>query len=127
MLGSEALSWASIMWAWNSRPPSEHIVGPRWRQMWLDRVKRTTPWINRWLSHQLRDKYWQHGSVCMDYSRVTIPVYMIGGWVVRSCGTRRAFVLGNAHARDIISLRRTGTATLCSARLPACPTLRVAR
>ena len=30
--------------------------------------------------HQRRDAYWQHGSVCEDFARITCPVYAVGGW-----------------------------------------------
>jgi predicted acyl esterase len=31
-------------------------------------------------AHQRRDAYWQRGSVCEDFSKITIPVYAISGW-----------------------------------------------
>ncbi|MBM3613406.1 MAG: CocE/NonD family hydrolase [Alphaproteobacteria bacterium] len=34
-----------------------------------------------WMSHQRRDGFWKHGSVCEDYSRIECAVYAIGGWV----------------------------------------------
>ncbi|MCB2157359.1 MAG: peptidase S15, partial [Rhodobacteraceae bacterium] len=33
-----------------------------------------------WLAHQRRDAYWKHGSVCEDFSAITIPVYAVSGW-----------------------------------------------
>jgi predicted acyl esterase len=32
------------------------------------------------LSHQQRDAYWKHGSVCEDFEAIDIPVYVVGGW-----------------------------------------------
>lgn len=83
VLASEMLSWASIMWAWNARPPSQHVVGRNWHRVWLQRLRRMSPWVNRWLAHQHRDDYWRHGSVACNIDRVDVPVYLIGGWVVR--------------------------------------------
>src|SRR5690606_39038655 len=36
--------------------------------------------IEPWLSHQHRDGYWRHGSVCEDFSAITCPVLAVGGW-----------------------------------------------
>ena len=39
--------------------------------MWLERLKKTgEPWVNQWLSHQARDQFWKHGSICEDYDKV---------------------------------------------------------
>ncbi|MDT4947182.1 MAG: uncharacterized protein QOH14_3915, partial [Pseudonocardiales bacterium] len=73
-------SWASTMLAYNARPPDPLFVGDRWREMWLDRLDRTPPFIHAWVSHQRRDEFWKHGSVCEDYSDIQVPVYMVGGW-----------------------------------------------
>ena len=34
----------------------------------------------KWLSHQTRDAFWQHGSVCEDYADIECAVYAVGGW-----------------------------------------------
>jgi uncharacterized protein len=62
-------------------PPDPAIVGARWREMWLARLKATPPILAEWLSHQRYDAFWQHGSVAMDYSRIKCPVYAIDGQV----------------------------------------------
>jgi putative CocE/NonD family hydrolase len=80
VLGVEMLPWASYMLALNALPPDPATVGDRWRSMWFERLARTPPFIDRWLEHQRRDDYWEHGSVCEDYDAITCPVYMVGGW-----------------------------------------------
>ena len=40
----------------------------------------TPPFLHAWVSHQRRDEFWKHGSVCEDYSDIEVPVYMVGGW-----------------------------------------------
>jgi uncharacterized protein len=87
LLGSDMLSWASIMLAYNARPPDPRFVGDRWRDMWLDRMERTPAFIEAWVSHQRRDAFWKHGSVCEDYSAITCPVYAVGGWADPYAGT----------------------------------------
>lgn len=74
------LSWASTMFAYNSLPPDPAIVGENWRDMWLQRLRGSGLWLDTWLRHQHRDGYWQHGSICEDFSRVQTPVMAISGW-----------------------------------------------
>lgn len=80
VLGSEMLSWASTMLAYNARPPDPTIVGEGWRDQWLERMEQTAPFLEAWLSHQRRDGYWKHGSVSEDLSAIECAVYMVGGW-----------------------------------------------
>lgn len=77
---SDNLSWASTMFAYNSSPPDPALVGQRWREMWHERLDRSGLWLDEWLRHQARDKYWKHGSVCEDYSAVQCPVLAVSGW-----------------------------------------------
>ncbi|MBV9833574.1 MAG: CocE/NonD family hydrolase, partial [Alphaproteobacteria bacterium] len=63
-----------------ARPPYPELVGERWRAMWLERMQNLPVFLERWLSHQHRDAYWQHGSVCEDYGAITCPTYVVGGW-----------------------------------------------
>jgi len=74
------LSWASVMFAYNSLPPDPEVVGDRWRDMWLTRLDGSGLWLETWLRHQRRDAYWRHGSVAEDYSAVTCPVMAVSGW-----------------------------------------------
>ena len=80
VLASDMLEWASRMFAENALPPDPRLVGDRWREMWLDRLENTPPYVEAWLSHQARDAFWQQGSVCEDYAAIECPVYAIGGW-----------------------------------------------
>ena len=68
------------MMAQNDLPPDPAIVGPQWRQMWLDRIAANEPWSHIWMAHQCRDAYWQQGSICEDFSKIQIPVYAVSGW-----------------------------------------------
>ena len=80
VLASDMLSWASTMLAYNARPPDPWVVGDGWREAWLERLSETPRFIDAWLSHQRRDDFWRHGSVCEDYDAIGCPVYMVGGW-----------------------------------------------
>ena len=96
LLASEMLEWASVMLACNAQPPDPRFR-PDWREVWLERLEKTPAYIEAWLTHQRRDDFWKHGSVCEDgrsiyekgrsierpyspYSGITIPVYAVGGW-----------------------------------------------
>ncbi|DAZ93980.1 TPA: hypothetical protein N0F65_005491 [Lagenidium giganteum] len=83
VVGSEALSWATVMLAWNARPPAPETSGATeeaWRERWRRRLERHRPWLHDWLAHQARDDFWRHGSICEDFSAVECPVLAIGGW-----------------------------------------------
>ena len=77
---NEHPAWAADRFTWGALPPDPQLVGERWRQMWLERLEAHRPWLETWLSHQRRDAYWKHGSVCEDYSAIGCAVYAIGGW-----------------------------------------------
>ena len=80
ILGIEMLEWSATMLLYNAKPPDPAHVGERWREMWRNRLEKTPDHIEHWLSHQRRDDYWKHGSVCEDYSAIECPVYAVGGW-----------------------------------------------
>jgi putative CocE/NonD family hydrolase len=75
------LRWASTMFAHNSRPPDPAIVGDRWRESWLARLRGSGLWVDTWLRHQRRDAFWKQGSVCEDFPRIECPVFAVGGWL----------------------------------------------
>ena len=72
--------WATSMLAYLNQPPDPLVVGPGWRQAWLERLHDARPFIEPWLSHQRRDAYWQQGSACEDYGAIRCPVFAVGGW-----------------------------------------------
>jgi putative CocE/NonD family hydrolase len=77
VLGSQMLSWASVMLSYNAAPPDPRFVGSRWREMWLQRLRQSPPFVEQWLSHQRRDDYWQHGSVCEEYGDINSATPML--------------------------------------------------
>ncbi|HYY76288.1 MAG TPA: CocE/NonD family hydrolase, partial [Gaiellaceae bacterium] len=80
VLALDMVHWASSMLCWNARPPDPRLLGEGWREVWLDRLERTPPYIEPWLRHQRRDAYWKHGSVCEDFAAIECPVYAVGGF-----------------------------------------------
>jgi uncharacterized protein len=79
-LSKDDFDWSATMFAMQDLPPDPAIVGAKWRQMWDARMRANTPWILTWLRHQWRDDYWRQGSVCEDFSKITVPVYAVSGW-----------------------------------------------
>jgi len=74
------LSWASVMFSFNSLPPDPEVVGDRWRPMWHERLEKSGLWLDKWMRHPRRDDYWKHGSICEDYAAVDVPVLLASGW-----------------------------------------------
>jgi putative CocE/NonD family hydrolase len=77
---NENLTWGSVLMSYNAYPPDPDLVGERWREMWRKRLEHVAFFPELWLSHQRRDDYWKHGSVCENYAAIACPVYAIGGW-----------------------------------------------
>jgi uncharacterized protein len=77
---SDSLAEAGTMFAYATCPPDPAVVGDSWRTMWRERMEHTEPWVLEWLRHQRRDDYWQHASVCQDYTAVRCPVLASSGW-----------------------------------------------
>ncbi|XP_059081176.1 uncharacterized protein LOC131879004 [Tigriopus californicus] len=80
VIGNGMLSWAAVMFTWNCRPPHPKFCND-WKSQWKTKMElASSSWIEQWLSHQVQDSYWKHGSIDQDYSRIQIPVLAIGGW-----------------------------------------------
>ena len=86
---------------WATRPVVDGETARDWRAEWLARVDENQPWLLTWLSHQLNDEYWRHGSVRPDYGAITIPVMIVAGW---ADGYR------NNSFRTVAALREAGVA-----------------
>ena len=80
-LGLTNLEWGMSFKSVMGSPPDPAIVGEGWREMWRERLDATPNILERWISHQRNDRYWQRGSVSTDYSRIKCPVYIVDGWV----------------------------------------------
>ena len=76
---NENLGWGATMWAYSSRSP-DPALRENWKALWLDRLKNEPFLPALWLSHQRRDAYWRHGSVCEDFSAIKAATLAVGGW-----------------------------------------------
>jgi putative CocE/NonD family hydrolase len=77
---NDNLQWASVMFGYMSRTPDKALLGEAWRDVWLKRLNHQPLLVAHWLRHQRRDELWKHGSICEDWSAITCPVYLVGGW-----------------------------------------------
>ncbi|MFE3558264.1 CocE/NonD family hydrolase [Streptomyces sp. NPDC059193] len=104
VLAVDMHAWAATMLAFASRPPDPEYAGDGWRQQWLDRLESVEPLIHTWLSHQTRDAYWRHGSVCEDYSAIGAAVLAVGGWhdPYRDTVLRLVSALPSSRVRGLI-------------------------
>lgn len=77
----EKLGWGATAFAIANTPPDPDMVGAdRWRQMWRERLENNGLWMLDWFTHQRRDAFYRHGSICEDYAAVKVPVYAVGGY-----------------------------------------------
>ncbi|MDF3918873.1 CocE/NonD family hydrolase [Salinicola salarius] len=76
----ENLGWAATMLSFSAAVPDPALVGDRWREMWKHRLDNMPLLMDPWLTHQHRDDYWRHGSICESYENIEAAVYMISGW-----------------------------------------------
>src|SRR5262245_35410204 len=77
---NDNLWWGGVFFQLCAQPPDPELAGAGWRAAWQARLEAAHPHPLRWLQHPLRDDYWRQGSVCEDYSKITCPVYAVGGW-----------------------------------------------
>jgi putative CocE/NonD family hydrolase len=80
VIGEWALPWSAIMVAHNAAPPHPWEIDGDWSDQWHSRLEAIEPLLAAWLTHQRRDEFWQHGSVCEDFSRIECPALIVGGW-----------------------------------------------
>jgi uncharacterized protein len=80
-LATENFKWGAYFKVDMASPPDPEISGPDWERKWRQRLDATPAILETWTSHQRYDAYWQRGSVAIDYSRITCPVYVVAGWL----------------------------------------------
>ncbi len=80
VLAGDMLPWATTLQSICAQPPDASTLGADWQEQWLNRLENLPHFVEHWLSHPLRDAYWQHGSVCEDYSGIECPTFLVGGW-----------------------------------------------
>ena len=97
----ENFGWGAVMLSYSSRPP-DPMLRADWREEWLKRLD-AEPWLApRWAALQERGPYWKHGSVGTDYSRMSVPILVWGGWADNYMNTVSALVSHVPGAKGIV-------------------------
>jgi len=78
---TDGMQWGSGFLAQLGRPADPAHVGAAWRDIWMKRLEGIEPPLGNWMAHMERDAFWQHGSVCENYSDIECAVWAVGGWV----------------------------------------------
>ena len=73
-------TYGGSMVAMNALPPLPDLSGPRWAEIWRERLEKNEPYLIKWLRNQLDNPYWHGASLRPDYGRIQCPVYVIAGW-----------------------------------------------
>lgn len=73
-----SIRWSSQMFGYKSRAPDPALVGPRWREMWLERLEHDMPQIVSALKHQNHGEFWSSRAIHFD--RIKCPMYAVSGW-----------------------------------------------
>ena len=77
---SDNMDWGGAFFSVANVPPDPQMVGPGWKEQWLKRLDIAEAFPAKWLQHQRRDAFWQHGSVCEDYGKLKAAILAVGGW-----------------------------------------------
>jgi predicted acyl esterase len=72
--------YGGFMAALNALPPPPESAGPRWAELWRERLEKNEPYILKWVQHPVDGPYWRSGSLRPDYDRIECPVFLIAGW-----------------------------------------------
>ncbi|MEO0429497.1 MAG: CocE/NonD family hydrolase [Pseudomonadota bacterium] len=77
---TDSIEWGATLPAILAAPPDAATVGPRWREMWLDRLENLAFPLETWIREEARGAYWRHGSVIHRRDAISIPAFCVGGW-----------------------------------------------
>jgi uncharacterized protein len=77
---SDNMDWGGAFFSVANVPPDPAMVGPKWKEQWLQRLEIAEAFPAKWLAHQRRDEFWRHGSVCEDYGKLKAAILAVGGW-----------------------------------------------
>jgi putative CocE/NonD family hydrolase len=81
VLALTCLHWGTMFRNVLVDAPDPQIVGDRWRDMWMERLRNVPAIHAEWIRHSTYDAYWKHGSVEQDYGAIKCGVYAVGGQV----------------------------------------------
>lgn len=77
---TDDMDWGGSFYSVAGLPLDPAMVGAGWKEQWLSRLDVLEPFPAKWLQHQRRDDFWEHGSVCEVYSKLNCPILAVSGW-----------------------------------------------
>ncbi|MGH2511820.1 MAG: CocE/NonD family hydrolase [Candidatus Limnocylindrales bacterium] len=107
---SELSQYAVSMVGSNALPARPVYRGAAWQAEWRERLEQTPVWLFEWLRRQHDGPYWRQGSLAPHWQALTVPTFLIGGWMdayvdaairmLRECrnAPRRALIGNWVHA-----------------------------
>ena len=72
-----SIRWSSQLFGYKSRAPDPALVGPRWREMWMQRLENDLPQIMSALKHQNDGEFWRSRAIHFD--KIKCPMYAVSG------------------------------------------------
>jgi hypothetical protein len=78
---SELSQYAVAMVGCNALPARPAYRGDAWLEEWRERLEHTPVWLFEWARQQHDGPYWRQGSLAPDYEALTVPTFLIAGWM----------------------------------------------
>jgi predicted acyl esterase len=73
-------NYAPLMAAYHFAPPHPDLVGPRWAEIWQQRLDHSRPWGVAYLENLLDGPFWEARLLRGHEDRVKAATFLIGGW-----------------------------------------------
>lgn len=73
-------NWAPLMVAYNFAPPNPDLVGPRWSEIWKQRLDNSRPWCLFQMEHLQDGPEWESRLLRNDVEKIQAATFLIGGW-----------------------------------------------
>ncbi|MGI9319214.1 MAG: CocE/NonD family hydrolase [bacterium] len=89
---TDTVEWGATLPVILASPPDPQTVGPKWRELWMERLEALRFPLENWVRHEVRDEYWRWGSVNENPDAIVCPVLAIGGWSDRYSNTVMNFL-----------------------------------
>ena len=78
---SELSQYAVSMVGSNALPARPSYRGEAWEAEWRERLEQTPIWLFEWRRQQHDGPFWRQGSLAPDWAGLTVPTFLIGGWM----------------------------------------------
>jgi predicted acyl esterase len=73
-------NYAPLMAAYHFAPPDPDLLGPRWAEVWQQRLDGSAPWSLAYLRNLQDGPFWESRLLRGHEEQVTAATFLIGGW-----------------------------------------------